>query len=135
GVGAAARQSPSPSRRGGSGGRGGRGSWNVRGGHVDGATLRLQVGDHGPDLRRRELLGHRRHDGLVARHDVGLGVVERLVQVLLAVLLGFALAAAGADRPGALIVGEEIGRARAESMAGGAHADAVEALLYSRLLL
>src|SRR5205085_10292224 len=100
--------------------------------YVHGAALRLQEGDHRPDLLWRELPGHDRHDRLIARHDERGRIVERLVQMLLAALAGFPLAAAGADRSGALLVREEIGRARAEPVAGGAAADAVEHLLSRR---
>src|SRR5207248_11600993 len=82
-----------------------------------------------PHLWRRWLPSYHRYDRLIDGHPERRRVVERLVQILFAALAGLALAAARADRPGGLLVGEEIGRARAEPVARGAAADAVEHLL------
>src|SRR5207302_4080955 len=105
---------------------------DVRSGHIDRAALGFEERDHGPHLWRRELFGHHRHDRLIARRHERRGVVERLVQILFAALAGLTLAAASADRSGALLVGEEIGCACAEPVARGAAADAVEDLLSRR---
>ncbi len=94
--------------------------------HVHGAALRLEERDHRPHLLRRELLGHDGHDRLVAGDDVRRRVIERLVQVLLAALVGLPFGAANADRARALLVGEEVRSARAEAVARGAAPDPVE---------
>src|SRR5207245_2672905 len=66
---------------------------------------------------------------LVPGHDVRRGLVQRLVQILLAGLPRLALAAALADGTRALLVREQVRGAGAEAVARGAAADAVEHLL------